>query len=225
MRHLLISFALAGLLAATGPATQPAGPGVTVDLGKKTVSIDAKIAPRKLAYLDRTYPIEVIACWPHPKGKKAHETVVTIDAKPSDVAKALQMLGLKPGKPVMGDGPQKPTGPALNVYLDLPRPGGGTRRVPIERTMIDPKTNKPMPKVKYLFTGSVMTKPDPTKPEEIYGADLTGTLIAVFPVTNETVMQSPLTMKDSTFLKMETNTRLLPPAGTPVKLVLEVAAP
>ncbi len=89
--------------------------------------------------------------------------------------------------------------------------------------MIDPKTNKPMPKVKYLFTGSVMSKPDPTKPEEVYGADLTGTLIALFPVTNETVMQTPLTMKDSAFLKMETNKQLLPPVGTPVKLVLEVA--
>ena len=61
-----------------------AAPGVTVDMGKKAVIIDAKIAPRKLDYLDQIYPIEVIACWPHPKGKKAHETVVTIDAKPSD---------------------------------------------------------------------------------------------------------------------------------------------
>lgn len=217
----LTTFALAGLLA--GAANQPAAPGVTVDAGKKAVIIDAKIAPRKLDYLDQIYPIEVIACWPHPKGKKAHETVVTIDARPSDVAKALESLGLKPGKPVMGDGPEKAAGPALNVYLDLPQPGGTFKRVPIERTMIDPKTNKPMPKVKYLFTGSVMSKPDPTKPDEVYGADLTGTLIALFPVTNETVMQTPLTMKDSAFLKMETNKQLLPPVGTPVKLVLEAA--
>src|SRR5262249_20039946 len=76
-------------------------PGVVVDKDKRTISIDAKIAPRKLPHLKEIYPLEVIACWPHPKGKKAHETVVTIDAKPSDVHKALESLGLKAGKPVM----------------------------------------------------------------------------------------------------------------------------
>src|SRR5437016_2222972 len=75
--------------------------GITVDKAKRTVSIDAKIAPRKLAYLKgEIYPIEVIACYPHPEGKKAHETVVTIKSKPSDVHKAVESLGLKPGKPV-----------------------------------------------------------------------------------------------------------------------------
>src|SRR5450432_4132652 len=89
--------------------------GVVVDKDAKTVTIDAKIAPRKLANLDKIYPLEVIACWPSPKGKKAHETIVTIDAKPSDVHKALESLGLKAGKPVMGEG--EPKGPAVKVYF------------------------------------------------------------------------------------------------------------
>ena len=65
-------------------------PGLVVDKDAKTVTIDAKIAPRKLPHLKGViYPLEVIACWPHPKGKKAHETIVTIDdsIKPSDVHK------------------------------------------------------------------------------------------------------------------------------------------
>src|SRR5438552_1648469 len=70
-------------------------PGVVVDKDARTVTIDAKIAPRKLANLDKIYPLEVIACWPAPKGKKAHETIVTIEAKPSHVHKALEALGLK----------------------------------------------------------------------------------------------------------------------------------
>src|SRR5262249_3560549 len=79
--------------------------GVKIDKAKKTVTIDAKMAPRKLEYLKgEIYPIEVIACWPHPKGKKAHETIVTIDAAPSAVHKALEELGLKSGKPIMGAG-------------------------------------------------------------------------------------------------------------------------
>jgi hypothetical protein len=68
--------------------------GLKVDKEKRTITIDAKIAPRKLEHLKEIYPIEVIASWPHPKGKKAHETIVTIDARPSDVHKALVELGL-----------------------------------------------------------------------------------------------------------------------------------
>ena len=80
-----------------------------------------------------------------------------------------------------------------------------------------------MPKVKWIFTGSAMKKPDPQKDETVYGADRTGTLIAIFPVTDETVMQTSLTMKEEKYLKLETDTKILPKEGTPVKLVLEAA--
>ena len=31
-----------------------------------------------------------------------------------------------------------------------------------------------------------------------------------------------MTMKEEKFIKMETNTKLLPPVGTPVKLIIQV---
>src|SRR5262245_61988202 len=90
--------------------------GITVDKEKKTITVDCKIAPRKIndpAYKE-IYPIEVIACWPWAKddkgnlvgGQKAHETVVTFEkaTKPSMVHKALEDLGLKAGTPVVGGG-------------------------------------------------------------------------------------------------------------------------
>src|ERR1700691_2359165 len=90
--------------------------GVKVDKDKRTVTIDAKIAPRKLEHLKgEIYPIEVIACFAHPKGKKAHETVVTIEANPSLVHQALVDLGLKPGTPVMG-GKDEPKGPDVSIF-------------------------------------------------------------------------------------------------------------
>src|SRR5688572_29301677 len=99
--------------------------GVAIDKEKRTITIDARIAPRKLPHLKgEVYPIEVIASWPHPKGKKAHETVVTIDAVPSAVHKALVQLGLKPGAPVMGGEKEEPQGPEVNVYLEIPSPDG-----------------------------------------------------------------------------------------------------
>ena len=63
-----------------------------------------------------------------------------------------------------------------------------------------------------------MAKPDPTKTDEVYGADLSGTLIAIYPVTNETVCQTSLTMKEEKYLKLETDPALIPKEGTAVNL-------
>jgi len=210
------------LLASSALADEKAG-GVTIDKEKKAVIIDCKVAPRKLAdpkFKGEVFPVEVIACWAYPKGQKAHETVVTFEVKPSEVHKALESLGLKPGKPVFGDTKEQSTGAEVRIFLEVPGEAG-PRKVPIEQILIDTRFNKPMPKVKWRFTGSAMKKPDPEKDVTAYGADLTGTLIAIFPVTDDTVLQTDLTMKAEKFLKMETNTKLLPKEGTPIKLIIE----
>jgi hypothetical protein len=197
--------------------------GVTVDEAKRLVVIDAKVAPRKLEHLKgEVYPIELIASWPHPKGKKAHEIVVSMDANPSDVHKALEKLGLKPGKPAKGED-AKGEGPVVNVFIEVPDGAGGTKRLPMEKVLMDPKTGKPPPKMTFLFTGSVMSPADPNKPEvKTYGADLTGSLITLFPVTDEVVIQTTWTMKEEKYLKLEVNTDAMPKEGTPVKLLIEV---
>ncbi|MBI2808977.1 MAG: hypothetical protein HYX68_28675 [Planctomycetes bacterium] len=204
--------------------TKP-GPGkLVVDKEKKTVTIDVLIALRKLPHLKgEIYPLEVIATWAHPKGKKAHETIVTLDdsIKPSDVHKALESLGLKAGTPVMGPG--EPKGPALNVFLILPDPTGFPRKVTLDKVMVDKRSGKPFPKnIEWRFTGSKMVQPDPNKDAKVYGADHSGTLMSIFPVTAETVLQTNLTIDFEKFMKLEVNTKVLPKTGTPVKLVIEV---
>jgi len=218
--RMCIVFALLGMGidAAAQPATQPAA-AMTIDKATRTIIIPARIAPRKLDYLKEIYPIEVIACWPHPRGKKAHETVVTVDVVPSEVHKALESLGLKPGRPAGADTAAE--GPELTISLEIIGADGQPRRLPIEKTLVDKKTGLAMPTVKWIFTGSVMSQPNPEKDEKFYGADLTGTLICVFPVTDQTVIQSNLSIKDEPLLKMETNRKVLPPEGTPVKLILQ----
>lgn len=217
-----VALALAVLFVPTLPAA-----GIEVDKDKKTVTIDAKIAPRKLPNLEQVYPIEVIACFAHDapkKGEKAHETVVTIDVTPSEVHKALESLGLKAGKPadVQNDMPSE--GPELIVSIEFSKDGGAKRKLPVGQLLLDNKTGKPLGKsVRFRFTGSEMVQLDPNKPDKSYGADQSGTLIAVFPVTAKTVLQSKLTMKDEKFVKLDTDQKTLPPVGTPVKLILEVA--
>jgi len=201
-------------------------PAITVDKEKRTIIVPAKIAPRKIndkkleeAYKDEKFkdgfPIEVIATYPYPRGAKAHETVVTFDVKPSDVHKALVDMGLKPGKPAKAL-KDKQTGPEVRIYLEA-TPGKG-KRVPIEQFLVDKKTNKPLPKIKWLFTGSEMIKPDPNKPE-VYGADEKGTLIAVFPVTAETVFQSDRPLEEEKYVKLEVSDKL-PKVGTAVNIVI-----
>lgn len=212
---------LACLCARAAEEKKDAGRGLTVDKEKKTVIIPAKVAPRKIddPRYTEVYPIEVIACAPFPKGQKAHETVVTVDVKPSDVHKALEELGLKAGKPAAGEGAQA-EGPLLKVSLELP----GGKLVPIEKTLVDRKTGKTMPALKWHFTGSAMKQLDPNKPDLSYGADQTNTVVGIFPVTNDLVIQSNLTLKEEPLVKMETNKTLLPPVGTDVKLIIQPAA-
>jgi hypothetical protein len=197
--------------------------GIVVDKENKTITIDAKIAPRKLPHLKDIYPIEVIASLPHPAGKKAHETVVTLDVKPSEVHKALESLGLKPGAPVMGESKDPPKGPDVNLYIEVTRPEG-TKRLSMDKVLLDNRTKAPFPKsVKFRFTGSVKVQPDPEKDETVYGADLSGAFAAIFPVTDQIVLQTNLTMKEEKYMKLEVNAKNLPPEGTPVKFVIEVA--
>ena len=58
----------------------------------------------------------------------------------------------------------------------------------------------------------------------MYGADLTGTLISIFPVTNQTVFQTQLTMDEEKYIKLETDKDLLPKEGSPAKLIIQVPA-
>ena len=194
---------------------------MVVDKKAKTITIPCKVAPRKLATLNEIYPLEVIACYPAPQGQKAHETVVTFDARPSDIHKALESFGLKPGAPARGDEGEA-SGPEVRLLLELPGVLDKPRLVPLEKTMVDTRTGKGMPALKFLFTGSAERQPDPDKPAKAYGADIGGTLVTIFPVTDETVFQTNLNMKDCRLLKLETNKNLLPEEGAELRLVIQV---
>ena len=80
---------------------------------------------------------------------------------------------------------------------------------------MDRKTQKPIAALKWYFTGSVLKQPDPEKDDKVYGSDLTGTLMTLLPVTNETVIQSNLKAEDEPAYKLETNKNLLPKEGSP----------
>lgn len=196
---------------------------LVVDKSAGQVAIPARIAPRKLATLKEVYPIEVIATWPAPRGQKAHETIVTISAAPSDVHRALESLGLKAGSPAKGE-EEAAIGPQVQLLLQIPGPDG-PRQIPVEQALIDLRTGRPIPRLTWRFTGSSMRQPDPQKDVRVYGADLSGTLAAVFPVTDETVFQSNLTMREASLLRLEVDRSRLPPEGERCTMIVRKARP
>ena len=163
----------------------------------------------------------MIATYGAPRGQKAHETVLVFrGVRPSDVHKAIESLGLKPGKPAYGEGSQA-AGPEVKVFIEITK-DGKTDRVPIEKCLVHRDTGKPIGALKWHFTGSVLKQPDPEKDDKVYGADLTGTFLSIFPVTDCCVLQSHLTMKDEPNYKLETDGKVLPKEATAVKLVIVV---
>src|SRR3954466_14659901 len=100
-RIVMVGVLVGGLVA----GADDKGRGIVVDKEKKTVTVPAKVAPRKIndPRYTEIYPIEAVATAPFPRGQKAHETVVTIECKPSEVHAALESLGLKPGPPAEGE--------------------------------------------------------------------------------------------------------------------------
>src|SRR5262249_16905836 len=134
-------------------------------------------------------------------------------------------LGLKAGKPIQGESDTPAQGPEVKVYIEVPSDvAGEVKRIPIERALVDMKTGKQPKKIEWRFTGSAIKQADPTNAEKPCGADISGALIVIFPVSDDTVLQTHLSMKEEKYLKLETNTKLLPKEGTAVKLVLEVPA-
>jgi len=221
-RSVIAAAVFAVIIAApsAGADDKPSESGLVIDKEKRSVTIPCKIAPRKLPNLSEVYPIEVVATYPAPDGKKAHETVVTFTARPSEIHAALVGMGLTPGKPARGED-ESASGPELKVSLEVAGPGGKPKLVPIEKTLIDKRTGKPLPALKWRFTGSALKEAAPGKSERVYAADASGTLIAIFPVTDETVVQTNLTMEEESLLALETNKKLLPAEGSPVKLIIE----
>ncbi len=195
--------------------------GATLQLDKqaRSVSLPCRIAPRKLPTLADIYPLEVIACFPSPIGQKAHETVLTTDVKPSDLHQALLQLGLQPGAPVHGDKAGRPTGAELSLALEITDITGQTFTIPLEDALQDTSTGRTMPPLKWYFTGSARREITAGS-APVYAADLSGTLISLFPVTAETVIQSSLEMKSRAGLRLDTDKWQLPPEEAEARLII-----
>lgn len=225
------------------PASPLKFPGITIDLKRRLVDLEATIC------LDRG-PLEVIACT---EGTKEHESIVSVKVKPRHVHLGLLLIGAKNGKPAMrrrlkdgGKHPRwvdvPPSGDPIAVSLVFKDEAGKATERPIgdfvrraanageERTSgaeakaSKDEADKPEEKFpdSFLFAGSHLIQNKEGKTQ--YLADLQGNVISVATFGDEVLCLPGYNSKENAALEWEANPKTLPKVGTRVTLRLRPKA-
>jgi hypothetical protein len=111
---------------------------------------------------------------------KDYESLTIAFVKPSDVHRALEFIGLKPGRSVNYNNNQYwPKGERVLVTIewtpphgdDLDRGKSPNKKIRAEELILDTRTKKPLPLTGLVFTGSYLIKPEDGG-KEMYAADV-----------------------------------------------------
>jgi hypothetical protein len=102
-----------------------------------------------------------------------YESLAMAFAKPSAVHRALEFIGLKPGRPVNANAMQF-WSKGERVFVSLTRAAGDPpeKAVRMESLLHDTRTGKPLAETGFAFTGSVQVPPEKARDGNRYGADL-----------------------------------------------------
>lgn len=140
--------------------------GLRINWTGREVEADGQIVLRH-GYL------ELFACsGPH----KVHESIVRLRCKPSDLFRALGLIGLTPGRPARWDESSQSTIPARGEPAEVLvrwTEGDRARVVAAHEWLLDLDTERPLPPLRWLFTGSMLLR------DGVFGADLDGAVICV----------------------------------------------
>lgn len=227
---LLLSVAMAP---ANPPARPPANPPAAAPpeaerlgprqyrVGRMHVDLEAATAACAGEVNMRTGMVEYLAVAP---GGKLHESVLKLHTTPAHLQVALILLGLEPrgGLTRQGD-TAPPRGSPVRVSVSWQR-GGRTVRVPGEELVWDIDQKRPMgagadPARIWVFSGA------PARPAPPPGATFEEglSLIATYRDPLAPVNNALPGGADDTLYKV--NERLVPPVGTPVRVLLQPALP
>jgi hypothetical protein len=214
---------------ATGVKTVKPFPGVTAIIDADDPS-RSRIELKAYTCLDAGW-LEQVACMP---GTREHESLMVVDAKPSQVHAALLMAGFEPGKPGRWTyenqkfGAIDPTGDKVAIVVRYVDKEGKTIEHDVGKWIREPaskdKAAKPFPREPWVFGGSVLARNTPDMgPGEHYVADMTGSLIGLVTFGDETIGFSRVLSDQETVQEpeWEANTEALPEVATPVTLIIQ----
>lgn len=211
--------------AGAGAGAPRAGPrlvtlkGIRYDLEAKRVIMEGKVALTSGA-------VELLACV---RGTKDYESVLALECQPYDLHLGLLAIGLEPGRPVSGpvelyhaekreQAGEGPRGPTVVVWVEWKDREGRTVRHRAEELVLNVKTKKTMEPTGWAFVGSRFV-PEETSGKEVYAAVLTGAVITTYHDPT-TVLDNPSSTGEDDTLFVA-NQAVLPPAGTPVQVIVE----
>ena len=167
--------------------------------------------------------VEYLACGPT---GKLYESIIAIEASTKDVHEALSKLGVKPGTPPAYDDEKDalipPTGTTFLLTVEW-QEDEKTKKVRAEELIYNVKTNKPMPPVAWIYSGSRVI-PDLDSDDEdamIPHAYMSNHVVALKQTDGSALFQNPLpeSVEENLYKK---NDDLLPELGTSIKLIIEV---
>lgn len=167
--------------------------------------------------------VEYLACGPT---GKLYESIIAIEASTKDVHEALSKLGVKPGTPPAYDDEKDalipPTGTTFLLTVEW-QEDEKTKKVRAEELIYNVKTNKPMPPIAWIYSGSRVI-PDLDSDDEdamIPHAYMSNHIVALKQTDGSALFQNPLpeSVEENLYKK---NDDLLPELGTSVKLIIEV---
>ncbi len=137
-------------------------PGLTADRKRRTVDVLAECTG-----LPGGEAVEFLLV--DQDSSHGYEALLWSLAKPSDVHRALEFIGLKPGAP------RQPALPRLGADGDrvtLTVRQAGHAAFPAERLILDKETEKTLPEDGFVFAGSCLAAPPDGKGPQQYVADL-----------------------------------------------------
>jgi hypothetical protein len=161
------------------------------------------------------YPLEFLVTYP----ERGYESVMVVKVKPSVVHAGLVALGAEPGHPVRFEPKYEPaTGTPIEIRVRWKDKNGRRQEASAQDWVRQIKTKKAL-NIDWVFGGSGLWKNESTGKQE-YQADLSGDFISVLNLPSAALdlpLKSEGAIENRSF---EGYAERLPPAGTPVTLLL-----
>lgn len=153
--------------------------------------------------------LEFIACEP---GGREYESLVTLECKPSAMKFGLLLIGAEEGET---------NGTPLTIEVECQ-----SKRVAVETWLIDRRTGKRPESLPFFFSGSMFV-PDLFTSNKVFQADAEQAHIALWWQPSIVVnirgdQGNPYRGEEQ---GLEVNSKVVPPVGTPVKLILRKREP
>jgi hypothetical protein len=159
-------------------------------------------------------PLEMFAC---PVGTKEHESIVAVLAQSREVHAGLLAIGADSGTPVSFSPEYRPaTGQRIAIWVLWRDDQREIHKTPAQDWVKNLRTEKKMD-LDWVFAGSSFWK-DPESGREFYQAD-SGDLVCVSNFSTATLDLPIESSQSNGDLQFIANTDVIPPRGTPVRLV------